>query len=93
MSRPEQWFGAAAVELELPPGEVKRVVKAWFLEMEAAVRAGHTVLVPGHGTFRLSTIKPRRVRIPTGGWREVQQTSTVRFRAAAAAKRRLALNR
>lgn len=62
----------------------RQLIDGFFAEVVGAVaNGGDTVLIPGFGTFRWATTKPRRIRNPiTMEWMELGQTSRLAFRAA-----------
>ena len=81
---------AVGFTARLPDAHVQRVVRHLVDVVLAGVAAGRSVTVPGLGTFRRATRKARRVRHPrTKELMQVDETATVRFSAAKAAKEKM----
>lgn len=72
------------------PRRVERVLCLFADEVLEAAAAGRKVRWPGVGTFSRATRKARRIRNPvTKALQELPAMTTVKFRAAKAAKERL----
>lgn len=81
---------AAARAAGVADADARRVLEAWAEVVLAEAAAGRHVRFPGFGTFDRGTRRARRIRDPLT--REIvwlPETATLRFRAAAPARRRL----